>query len=287
MQHIILASESLASGAVTRQQLRTRYIKLHRNVYALRTVELTARDRAMAAWLWSGREAVLVGTSAAAMLGTRWISAAEPAEIGRARHTSAPGIIVRSGRIGDDELCLRGSVPCTTPARTAYDIGRCVSLDSAIVRIDALMNATGCSVAAVETLAARYPGARGCRRLHAAVGLADGGAESPQETRLRLVLVRRGLPRPTTQIPVTDARGNVVRRIDMGWPQWRVGVEYDGEHHWTNPRDHAGDIDRLEFLASRGWLIVRVSARHMRHPDAVAGRAVSALTSRGWTSTLH
>jgi len=92
----------------------------------------------------------------------------------------------------------------------------------------------------------------------------DGGAESPQETRLRLLLVESGLPRPVTQIPVKNRYGRVVRRIDMGYPEWKVGVEYDGEQHFTNPDDYANDIERLEFLADKGWNIVRVSARQLR-----------------------
>ena len=43
-----------------------------------------------------------------------------------------------------------------------------------------------------------------------------------------------------------------------------VGVEYDGEQHFTNPDDYANDIERLEFLAGKGWKIVRVSARQLR-----------------------
>jgi hypothetical protein len=72
--------------------------------------------------------------------------------------------------------------------------------DTAIIRIDALLNATRCSVAEIERIADRYPGARGIRRLRTALDLADGGAESPKETELRLLLVRDGLPRPVTQI---------------------------------------------------------------------------------------
>jgi hypothetical protein len=94
--------------------------------------------------------------------------------------------------------------------------------------------------------------------------LVDAGAESPQETRLRLLIVRSGLPRPVTQIPVCNDYGRVVRRIDMGWPEQMVGVEYDGEQHFVNPEDYAADIERLEFLAARGWLIVRVSATQLR-----------------------
>ena len=92
--------------------------------------------------------------------------------------------------------------------------------------------------------------------------LADGGAESPKETELRLLLVRDGLPRPVTQVQVGK------RRIDMGWPEWKVGVEYDGAQHWTDPERHAEDIERLEYLAAQGWTIVRVSARQLRYDRA-------------------
>ena len=51
----------------------------------------------------------------------------------------------------------------------------------------------------------------------------------------------------------------------MGYPESMVGVEYDGEQHFTNPDDYANDIERLEFLADKGWNIVRVSARQLRH----------------------
>ncbi|WP_157576197.1 hypothetical protein [Mycobacterium sp. GA-2829] len=279
MGTLIVGSEALATGSVTRNDLRRRYVKLHRNVYARRGVELTALDRAKAAWLWSNREGVLVGSSAAALLGTKWLSADEPAEIGRVRYPSPPGIIVRSGTIADDEVCSVGEIRCTTPARTAYDIGRRIRLlEPAVVRLDAVLNATRISTEAVEAIASRYAGARGIRGLRAALDLVDGGAESPQETRLRLLLVLSGLPRPSTQIPVCNEFGRVVRRIDMGWPQWMVGVEYDGEQHFANPDDYAEDIERLEFLAARGWTIVRVSSCQLRwERTAIVARVRRAL----------
>jgi hypothetical protein len=156
-------------------------------------------------------------------------------------------------------------------------------LETAVIRIDALLNATKASISQVESLAIRYPGARGIRQLRTALDLADAGAESPQETRLRLLLVRSGLPRPVTQIPVTNDWGRVARRIDMGWPEWMVGAEYDGEHHWTDPARHAEDIERLEFLAARGWMIVRVSARQLRYQSAlVVERVRTALLRAGF-----
>ncbi|MFG1932144.1 hypothetical protein ACGFK1_16090 [Mycobacterium sp. NPDC048908] len=259
MDDLIVGSEALAAGLVTRQELRTQFVKLHHNVYVRKGVELSAADRARAAWLWSHREATLIGHSAAAMHGTKYLPDNAPAELARIRQPAPPGIVVFTGSIADDETCLWQSINCTTPARTAYDIGRRVRGDAAIIRIDALLNATRCKVEEVQQIAARYPGARHIRRLHAALDLADGGAESPKETELRLLLVRDGLPRPVTQIEVGR------RRIDMGWPDILVGVEYDGEQHWRNPDDYADDIERLEFLAAQGWIIVRVSSRQLRY----------------------
>lgn len=249
---LVVATEALADGSLTRRDLRRCYTKLHRNVYVRGGVELTAVDRGRAAWLWSGRRATLVGHSAAALLGSRWVPDDAPVEIVHSRRPPANGITVRSYELRDDEVRRIGGIACTTAARTAYDLGRRLPLESAAIRVDALLNATSTPARAVECVAQMHPGARGVRRLRRAMDLVDPGSESPQETRVRLLLVRSGLPRPVTQIPVLDDRGRVVRRVDMGWADWKVGVEYDGEQHWTGPDDYANDIDRLEFWPPEG-----------------------------------
>jgi very-short-patch-repair endonuclease len=61
------------------------------------------------------------------------------------------------------------------------------------------------------------------------------------------------------------------------------GSRVYGEQHWTNPEQHAGDIERLEFLAARGWLIVRVSATQLRYqPAVVVERVANALRGHGY-----
>lgn len=263
--------------------LRTRYHMIHRNVYAPTEFTLTPRHRAEAAWLWSARQAALAGYSAAATLGSHWIPDTAPAELTTKTRKPAPsGIVVHIGAVADDELTVIDGMPCTTAARTGYDLGRRLPFEAAVIRIDALLNATGEVVPAVDAIAERYPGARGIRRLRRALDFVDAGAESPQETRLRLLLVQSGLPRPITQIPVTDSWGRVRRRIDMGYPQWMVGVEYDGEQHWSNSRQHEEDIERLEFLAACGWTIVRVSRNQLRYrqPEVVE-RVRKALSAAG------
>ncbi|WP_407666303.1 hypothetical protein [Mycobacterium pinniadriaticum] len=281
-----MADEALAAGVVTRRELGKRFVKVHRNVYAPRGVELSAADRAIAAWMWSGRRATVAGVSAAALLGAPWMPDNHPAELARAQKRCPPGIVVHSGALRDDEVCRASGISCTTPARTAYDLGRTYEFTVGVIRVDAVLAATGIGVEDVAAVARRNSGARHIRRLRRVLECADGGAESPQETRLRLLLVRAGLPRPATQIPICGPTGRVVRRIDMGWPLWKVGVEYDGAQHWTDPVQHAGDIDRLEFFADLGWRIVRVSARHLRsQPDGIVRRAAAALRAAGCAQT--
>jgi very-short-patch-repair endonuclease len=237
---------------------------------------MTAAKRAAAAWLWSGRQSTLVGLSASAVHGAKWIDASSPAEVYRRNGKPVEGILIHRDELCDDELQLVGGMSVSTPPRTAFDLGRRRGRTLAVVRVDALANATGLQAASVGTLIRRHRGVRGITQLRKVVALMDGGAESPQETRTRLVLIDGGLPRPTTQIKVDKWR------IDMGYEEFKVGVEYDGVQHWTDPRQHQYDIDRLAGLLARGWLIVRVSADMLRYRrDVILSRTCGALRQAG------
>jgi len=110
----------------------------------------------------------------------------------------------------------------------------------------------------------------------------DGGAESPQETRTRLLLVRAGLPKPETQIVGVNEIGYPFARIDMGCRELRVGIEFDGAQHWTHPAQRTADIDRYAELVSLGWRIVRVSSDLLRYrPEVVVARVCAALRDAG------
>ena len=169
----------------------------------------------------------------------------------------------------------------TTPARTAFDLGRRKGLQTAVIRIDALARATDLKIADVDLLVDRHRGVRGIVQLRRALALVDGGSESPWETRTRLVLVSAGLPSVRTQIPVFDG-GCLIARIDMGWEEFLVGVEFDGAQHWTDPAQRTWDIDRLAKLEALGWRIVRVSADLLRYRPAVfIARVIDALRAAG------
>ncbi len=126
-------------------------------------------------------------------------------------------------------------------------------------------------------LADRHRGARGVSRLRTALDLTDSGAESPQESRLRLIIVGGGLPPPETQIEFRDLR----IRVDMGWREWKVAVEYDGVQHWTDAKQRAWDIERIELLETAGWVVVRVSAAMLARPAILVERIRGKLRAAG------
>jgi hypothetical protein len=108
--------------------------------------------------------------------------------------------------------------------------------------------------------------------------LVDVGAESPQETRVRLLLIRAGFPRPETQIPVYDEYGQLVAVIDMGWRDLMVGVDYEGEHHRMSRHQLDRDIRRSEAVTELGRDDVRVTAEDT--DGSIIGRVGRAFARR-------
>lgn len=273
-----LGADAVAAGRLTPYELRKDYVALFRGVYVHRSVETTLRVRTEAAVLWAGRPVTVVGLAAASLHGVRWIDDDADVELNRVERRSPPGIVVWSGAVGRDETCRVGGLPVTTPARTAFDIGRRLTADSAVEVLDALMGATDAKVVDVCALADRHRGMRGLGQLRQVLERVDPGAESPPETRTRLLLIRSGLPAPETQIELRDEYGHVYIRLDMGWRRWKVAVEYDGGHHWTDRRQRSRDIDRWAVLEAAGWRVVRVNAELLaERPGVVVARVREAI----------
>ncbi len=281
-----LAAEALDAHALTFRELRRFHTAIYPGVWAPRGVEIGTVERARAAWLWSGRRGVVAGLSASAVLGAKWIDADTPAELVHDNRRPPTRISVRHDKLLPGEVQSAGGMLVTTRARTAFDLARRLDFTSAVQRIDALMNATDIKTDDVHAVAASHPGVRGLRQLRKVLDVVDGGSESPYETLTRLLLIRNGFPHPQTQIRVFDDDGFVVARLDMGWPHWRVGVDFDGAHHWTDPRQRSKDIERYARLPELGWVVIRVSGDMLHNsPRLVLERAGAALLARGCPQT--
>jgi AbiEi antitoxin C-terminal domain/Protein of unknown function (DUF559) len=273
-----LGSEALAARQLTAYELRSRYLALHYDVYLPRGVELTPLVRAKACWLRSQRRGVLAGFSASALHGARWIDPAQPAAIIDTNRRRTPGVQVWEERIEAHEIAVVDAMRVTTPARTALDLARRYPTDVAVTAIDALAQAVELKVADIELLVERYKGRRGIKAARATLGLVDGGAQSPKETWLRLLLLGAGIPRPHTQIAVRNEWGWPEAYLDMGWEDIKVAVEYDGDQHRSSRAQYVKDIRRLHMLERMGWIVVRVIAED--HPEDVIRRVLEARARR-------
>jgi hypothetical protein len=279
MQVVFIGSEVIASADLTRHALQRWYEPIYPRVYVAKGQQLSLRHRTEGAWLWSRRRAIVAGIAASALHGAQWVDADIPIELVWSNTRPPRGIVAREQLLADDEAARVAGLPVTTPVRTAYDLGRYLPRGQAVARLDALMRATPFSMEEVLLLAERYPAARGIRRLRSVLDLVDGGAASPKETWLRLLLVDAGLPTLTTQIPVVDGY-RTLAVLDMGWPEFGVAVEYDGDHHRSDRRQYVKDQWRLRKLAELGWITIRVIAEDK--PEDVIERVRRALLARGW-----
>jgi hypothetical protein len=280
MGEIIIGTEAVHSGVVTRHELRRWYRPFLPNVHAPKGHELTLRDRALGAWLWSGRRGIVTGLAAAELHGSRWIAADADVELIFKCPRPPAGLICRAERVVTDEWEWLDGMQVANPTRTAFDLGRFQRGGSAVARLDALMQATPYSLDDVLALARRYRGRHGVARLKAALPSVDGGAQSPRETWWRMFLVEQGFPRPATQIPVVDDHGRALRVLDFGWQEYQVAVEYDGDQHQSDRLQYLKDRWVMPALERLGWTVVSI----VKEDDTadVVRALYHAMTARGW-----
>ncbi len=191
-----------------------------------------------------------------------------------------PGLTIHRDLLALEEIIDSGGVAITSALRTAWDLARWLPTVEAVVAMDALARVGRFAPTAVLRIQDRYPRARWRRRVPGVIELADPRAESPMETRSRLVLVPRGLPRPELQYQVFDEFGEFVARLDMAYPLLKLGMEYDGRGHLTEWQQQT-DARRLNRLEACGWSVLRFTSHDvLRTPDTMATQVCDAIARR-------
>ena len=179
-----------------------------------------------------------------------------------------------------EDVNQAGAWLLTSPTRTAFDCLRMSDDVEAVVFADALTHLARTSSGLIATYAASHHGMRGCRVVEARLPDVEPKSESPMETRLRLLLLRAGLPRPLAQWEVRNEANVFVARLDLAWPEFKVSIEYDGAQHWAERRH---DDRRRAAARSLGWHVDVVSAEdYYRTPDDIVVMVKRALAARGW-----
>ncbi|MFY1635837.1 DUF559 domain-containing protein [Solwaraspora sp. WMMB335] len=163
----------------------------------------------------------------------------------------------------DNDITSLTGMPVTTEVRTAFDLGRSLPRADALVALDAILRRRTCTTAALAAYVDVHPGRRGVRQVRELLTLAEPLSESPMESRLRLLLHDAGLPKPTPQYEIRSPASNggvrFVARVDLAYPQWKIAIEYEGDHHRARAVFRR-DVTRFNALRAAGWLALRFTA---------------------------
>lgn len=187
------------------------------------------------------------------------------------------GCLVREITVEDCDLQVVDGVLMTTPLRTVFDCGRWLSLVEGVVVADAICHSGAVDRGTLKQYARTHRALRGVRRLDQVVDLVEPKSESPMETRVRLLIVFAGLPRPEAQLVILDRNRNFVARVDLGYPEQRLIVEYDGAFHWEQRR---ADDRRRDAIRDLGWQVLVVSREdYYDTPELTVAKVRHALNS--------
>lgn len=236
--------------SLSRQTLRSLHERgdLHRAWRGVYSPTLDELDRIQALFRLLPAEARLADSTAAHWYGFAVNSSPNICVVvpQGATHNRLTGITVRESFLPLPEPVIVNEVPLLPPERVAIDLARRARRMDALPLLDKALRSGSCTMAGLGAEVLAHKGLRGVIQARELVPIADPRPESVQESRLRLIVIDAGLPWPTPQLVVDFFR------LDLGYDEFRVGLEYDGASHMTRDRLRA-DRRRMNYLASLGW----------------------------------
>lgn len=131
----------------------------------------------------------------------------------------------------------------------------------------------------IEEIVAELRG-RGAPALRAALPHVRERSWSPMETKLRLLMLRRGFPEPALNVPVLEEATGITFYIDLAYPEERIAIEYDSEDHRKNRKIWEKDLNKTDALHEDGWKVVRATITDYHRPQAFLARLTDALQRR-------
>jgi very-short-patch-repair endonuclease len=273
----------VAAGLLSTAQLRSSaWRRLYRGVYADADLPDSFDLRIAGAGLLIPDRAVFSGRTAAHLHGApQLVDGRTPVDVSvpvGVRFGPVAGLRVRETVLPAADVTRVRHWPCTTRIGTALDIARVEPLIEGVAALDVLLARDVVDRPELEHALATLSSPRGARRARRAVELADPRAESPQESRVRVLLALAGLP-AVPQFTVRDADGSFVARVDLAYPDQRVAVEYDGVWH-ADRSQLIRDRRRLNALVAVGWTVLHVTAADLREPAVLVARVRALLAAR-------
>jgi hypothetical protein len=190
-------------------------------------------------------------------------------------------VVVHGRRLSARDVVVHRGLRLTSAAQTFLDLAAGSPPWDLVATGDGLCRAGHLTSDALTERLLRAGRVRGVVRARACAPMLTPLAMSRPESVLRYWLLTSRLPDPQPQVPVHDRWGRTVAHGDLGYPEWRVILEYEGRQH-ADVEQFGRDIDRYSLMAADGWLVLRFAAGHIGGPTVVVDRTRRALVSRGW-----
>lgn len=197
------------------------------------------------------------------------------------RAPNGRGIRGHSVRVSDIDLTVDGELWLSAPARVWCELGTFVDLPTLVAIGDRIVhqNSPLASVDDLSDALTRFVGRRGRPRLEKCLGMIDGRSESPQESRLRVLLVQAGIGGLVLNSPVAGASGKAYR-ADFSFPDRRVILEYQGDYHRERAQFQR-DLSRTLDLQLAGWTVLQLGPDDIRSESRFPARIRELLASPG------
>ncbi len=161
--------------------------------------------------------------------------------------------------IPESEVRILNGMRLTSLERTIIDCARLLPFEPGVIVADSGL-AQGADQDALRRLVAEGRGTRGIRRVREVLAAADGRAESPAETRFRLLLNEWNLPDAELQLWISTTGGR--ERVDFGWSSRRLVIEVHGYAKYFDygPPDEkiAAQQAREARLVAAGWRVLNI-----------------------------
>lgn len=195
-------------------------------------------------------------------------------------------------RLDPWEVTTVAGIAVTTVERTLLDLAPQLGIDELVAIGDQIVcehhRSFGRQVypmlelGKLKSYLSGHAGARGMKRLRAAMELVRVGSDSPRETDLRLLIMRSPLPNFEHNIEIRDGGGRGRVPPDLACEEYKTCAEYDGLHHFT-PKQQSSDHDRNFVTKSLGWHQVLINNDDMRAGEIVVVTKIARmLVAGGW-----
>jgi very-short-patch-repair endonuclease len=183
--------------------------------------------------------------------------------------------------VKNEELRVWNGLRVTSPERTWCDLGAILHVPDLIAAGDYLLH-RDLPMATVESLGraiASRRGRRGVRRLRVAQPYLHERSESPQESKLRYILLSAGLRGLEANYAIRTS-GGYDYRADLAFPASKVIVEYQSDLHHNSPEKFRADMTRVSRLQADGWTIMLVNRDDLHNPLELIARIVRVTTAK-------